>query len=154
MRTNRPKISDVARVAGVSTATVSRVLSNPDLVSSDTREAVQEAIRATGYRLNLAARNLRHRRTGSIVALVPNLANPFVSEILSGIAAVLGAAGYNLLVADTCRTSAQALIDYAEPSRAGSGSIGLLNSMTASSAASAASRLRPSMRCRLDRSCR
>lgn len=118
MRTNRPKISDVARVAGVSTATVSRVLSNPDLVSSDTREAVQEAIRATGYRLNLAARNLRHRRTGSIVALVPNLANPFFSEILSGIAAVLGEAGYNLLVADTCRTSAQALIDYAEPGRA------------------------------------
>ena len=86
MKQDRPKISDVARLAGVSTATVSRVISNPGLVSEDTRATVQEAIRASGYRLNQAARNLRHRRTGGIVALVPNLANPFFSQILSGIA--------------------------------------------------------------------
>ncbi len=118
MRQDRPKISDVARRAGVSTATVSRVLSNPDLVSEETRATVRAAIEATGYRLNQAARNLRHRRTGGIVALVPNLANPFFSQILSGIASVLGPAGYNLLIADTSTAGAERLLDYAEPSRA------------------------------------
>lgn len=118
MKQDRPKISDVARIAGVSTATVSRALSNPGLVSEDTRAAVQAAVEATGYRLNLAARNLRHRRTGGIVALVPNLANPFFAQILSGIASVLGPAGYNLLIADTSTAAADTLLDYAEPSRA------------------------------------
>lgn len=91
----------MARLAGVSTATVSRALSNPALVSEETRAAVDQAVQATGYRINHAARNLRHRRTGGIVALVPGLANPFFSQILSGIASVLAPAGYNLLVADT-----------------------------------------------------
>lgn len=118
MKQDRPKISDVARLAGVSTATVSRALSNPGMVSEDTRAAVQAAIQTTGYRLNHAARNLRHRRTGGIVALVPNLANPFFSQILSGIASVLGPAGYNLLIADTRTAGAETLLDYAEPSRA------------------------------------
>lgn len=118
MKHERPRISDVARLAGVSTATVSRALSNPDMVSEDTRAAVAEAIRSTGYRMNHAARNLRHRRTGGIVALVPGLANPFFAQILSGIAGVLGPAGYNLLVADTRTAEADRLADYAEPSRA------------------------------------
>ena len=118
MRHIRTKISDVARLAGVSTATVSRVLSNPAMVSADTRAAVQSAVAATGYRPNMAARNLRHRRTGGIVALVPDLANPFFSKILSGIASVLGPAGYNLLIADTRTSGAERLLDYAEPSRA------------------------------------
>lgn len=118
MKHERPKISDVARIAGVSTATVSRAISRPDRVSVETRAAVQAAIDSTGYRLNHAARNLRRRRTGGIVALVPNLANPFFSQILSGIASVLGPAGYNLLVADTETAGADSLLDYAEPSRA------------------------------------
>lgn len=118
MRNDRPRIRDVARLAGVSTATVSRVLSNPGVVSQETRASVQSAIEATGYRPNEAARNLRHRRTGGIVALVPNLANPFFAQILSGIASVLGPAGYNLLVADTRSEGAGRLLDYAEPSRA------------------------------------
>ena len=118
MKDGRPRISDVARLAGVSTATVSRALSNPDVVSEDTRAAVQAAITQTGYRLNHAARNLRHRRTGGIVALVPNLANPFFSQILYGIDSVLGPAGYNLLIADTSTNGAERLLDYAEPSRA------------------------------------
>lgn len=118
MQHQRPKIVDVARLAGVSTATVSRVLSNPDVVSAETRRSVEEAIRQTGYRLNHAARNLRHRRTGGVVALVPNLSNPFFSQILAGMAAVLAGAGYNLLIADTCAMGGETLLGYAEPSRA------------------------------------
>ncbi|OWJ77923.1 LacI family DNA-binding transcriptional regulator [Haematobacter genomosp. 1] len=118
MSRERPRIGDVARIAGVSTATVSRALSNPALVSAETRAAVMDAVEATGYRLNQAARNLRHRRTGAIVALVPNLANPFFSQILSGIASVLGPAGYNLLIVDTWTAGADRLRDCAEPSLA------------------------------------
>ncbi len=96
-----PRIRDVARVAGVSTATVSRALSKPDVVSADTLKTVLAAVAETGYTINHAARNLRQQRTMSVVALVPNLANPFFSRILAGMSAVLTQAGYNLLLVDT-----------------------------------------------------
>ncbi|MCL4113475.1 UNVERIFIED_CONTAM: hypothetical protein GTU68_062446, partial [Idotea baltica] len=95
------KIQDVARIAGVSTATVSRALSNPDLVAESTRQAVMDAVAESGYRINHTARNLRRQRSGSILALVPNLANPFFSQILAGLSSVLSSAGYGLLIADT-----------------------------------------------------
>ena len=101
MRGRSPKIVDVARVAGVSVATVSRALSTPEIVSAETRALVLAAVSETGYTINQAARNLRRRQTMSVVALVPNLSNPFFSQILSGIARVLAPAGYNLLVVDT-----------------------------------------------------
>ncbi len=94
-------IQDVARIAGVSTATVSRTLSTPGIVAETTRSIVMDAVRATGFRRNSLAANLRRQRTGSVIALVPNLANPFFSQILAGIASVLAASGYGLLVADT-----------------------------------------------------
>lgn len=97
----RVRLSDVARMAGVSTSTVSRVLSHPQMVAEETRLAVAEALRQTGYRINHAARNLRKGRTGSVVALVPNLGNPFFAKILDGMGRALAAAGYDLLVADT-----------------------------------------------------
>ncbi|WBU63507.1 LacI family DNA-binding transcriptional regulator [Paracoccus aerodenitrificans] len=96
-----PRIHDVARLAGVSSATVSRALSKPDMVSEATRQAVAEAVRETGYIVNVTARNLRQQQVGGVLALVPNLANPFFSEILSGIASTLRARGLNLLVLDT-----------------------------------------------------
>jgi len=101
MDLHTPRIRDVARVAGVSTATVSRALSKPEVVSPATLEAVLAAVKKTGYTINQAARNLRQRRTMGVVALVPNLANPFFSRILAGVSGVLASAGYNLLVVDT-----------------------------------------------------
>ncbi|MHA7775326.1 LacI family DNA-binding transcriptional regulator [Roseibium sp. M-1] len=95
------KIRDVAREAGVSTATVSRALSNPELLSESTRETVFAAIRATGYRVNRAARNLRTRQAGAVLVLVPNLGNPFFSQILAGISETLGESDSSVLVADT-----------------------------------------------------
>lgn len=95
-----PRVWDVARLAGVSTATVSRTLSNPALVSEATRLTVERAIRESAT-VNLAARNLRQNRTGGVLALVPSIANPFFSRILAGIGAVLRAEGLNLLIADT-----------------------------------------------------
>ncbi len=101
MRRKSANILDIARLAGVSTATVSRTLSNPAVVAETTRLNVMRAVHDTGYRVNRTARNLRRQRTGSILALVPNLANPFFSEILSGLASVMTPLGYGLLVADT-----------------------------------------------------
>ncbi len=114
------RLVDVARHAGVSSATVSRVLSRPEMVTETTRAAVMAAIAATGYRVNQAARNLRKQRTGAVVALVPNLGNPFFACILSGMGQELGAAGYDLLVSDTMGAGGRhrALRRFLDPSRA------------------------------------
>ncbi|SHG85373.1 LacI family DNA-binding transcriptional regulator [Cognatishimia maritima] len=101
MAPKNARIQDVAREAGVSTATVSRALSNPDMLTKSTREAVFQAIEKTGYRVNQAARNLRKQRAGAVLILVPNLANPFFSQILSGINSVLAESEYSVLIADS-----------------------------------------------------
>ena len=69
MTARPPSIRDVAQAAGVSTATVSRTLSSPDVVSEATRQSVFKAIRETGYTVNVAARNLRKRETGAVAVL-------------------------------------------------------------------------------------
>ncbi len=96
-----PRIQDVAHIAGVSTATVSRALNKPESVSEQTRAIVIEAVEKTGYRFNQTARNLRRRKTGAIVVLVPDLGNPFFSQILSGIEKTLSKSGFSVLIADT-----------------------------------------------------
>ncbi|MFY0594800.1 MAG: LacI family DNA-binding transcriptional regulator [Cognatishimia sp.] len=101
MAPKNARIQDVARVAGVSTATVSRALSNPDLLAKPTRDAVFEAIEQTGYRVNQAARNLRKQQSGAILILVPNLGNPFFSQILAGINSVLADSDFSVLIADS-----------------------------------------------------
>ncbi|WP_412050677.1 LacI family DNA-binding transcriptional regulator [Hoeflea sp. Naph1] len=120
MEIKAPRITDVARLAGVSTATVSRALSKPETVAESTRNAVLAAAEESGYRVNLSARNLRRQRTGTIVVLVPNLGNPFFSEILAGIELALAKAGFNMLVVDTrqVRTKPQLVSEYLHATRA------------------------------------
>lgn len=97
----RTRIADVAAAAGVSTATVSRALSNPDLVGEETRQRVLTAVTATGYRVNSAARDLRSRRARSILVLAPNLSNTFFSRIVAAIQDVAGAAGLTVQISDS-----------------------------------------------------
>lgn len=112
------RIQDVARVAGVSTATVSRALSHPDMLAEKTRTLVEEAIRETGYRVNPAARNLRKQRAGAIMVLVPNLGNPFFSHILAGISEVLAGSEYSILITDSSeRRQKGKLLDYFRDAR-------------------------------------
>ena len=113
------KIQDVAKVARVSTATVSRALSNPGLVTEATRDAVMEAIRATGYRVNRSARNLRTQRAGAVLVLVPNLGNPFFSRILSGISEGFAGSDISVLILDTNHLPSdhKGLVDYFLDSR-------------------------------------
>jgi len=94
-------IQDVARAARVSATTVSRVLTNPELVAEHTREAVHEAIELTGYRANQAARNLRMQRAAAVLVLVPNLGKPFYSGILAGLSEGFAGADYSVLITDT-----------------------------------------------------
>lgn len=118
MTRKTPRIQDVARIAGVSTATVSRALSNPDLLAKPTRDAVTEAIRETGYRVNHTARNLRKQRTGAVMILVPNLGNPFFSQILAGLTEVLANSAYSVLITDCSeRRHKGKLIEYFEDAR-------------------------------------
>lgn len=75
------RIKDVARVAGVSTATVSRVLSGSGPVGKELRNKVLETVAALGYRPNLAARRLRSSRTETIGLIVSDVRNPFFTSI-------------------------------------------------------------------------
>jgi LacI family transcriptional regulator, repressor for deo operon, udp, cdd, tsx, nupC, and nupG len=104
---SRPTIEDVARLAGISTATVSRTLHFPDRVSAPTRAKVDAAIRATGYTLNAAAQSLRQRRTNTVLVVVPNIGNVFFGEVLAGIETVASAAGLTLLIGDTASDPAR-----------------------------------------------
>ncbi len=120
MITRPPSIKDVARLAGVSTATVSRTLNNLSSVSPETRELVMAAAGEVGYRFNQVARNLRRRQSGAIAVLVPNLGNPFFSDILAGIESVMTQSSINVLVLDTYGLSAQSadIADYLSSHRA------------------------------------
>ncbi len=94
-------IKDVAKLAGVSTATVSRALAEPDKVAPRTRKRVEKAIKKTGYTTNSLASNFRRRRTRTLVVLVPDIANPFFSSIIQGIEDVALRQGYRILLGDT-----------------------------------------------------
>ncbi|MFM2106716.1 MAG: hypothetical protein RL338_1748 [Chloroflexota bacterium] len=94
-------VSDVARAAGVSTATVSRVLNSPGLVAEATRHRVLAAVGELGYLPNVAARRLAGAETGTLGLLLPELSGPFFSELLSGVEEAARAAGLHLLVAAT-----------------------------------------------------
>lgn len=96
-----PTIYQVAKRAGVSTATVSRVLSQPDVVTPSTRKKVMTAVRAMAYTPNSVASNLRRVRASKLLVTVPDLSNPFFSLILQGIEDAAYRGGYSVLVGDT-----------------------------------------------------
>ena len=96
-----PNIYEVAKRAGVSTATVSRVLSQPGVVAPDTRRRVMAAVERMGYTPNAAATNLRTLRTKKLVVTVPDISNPFFSLILQGIEETAQREGYAVLLGDT-----------------------------------------------------
>jgi DNA-binding LacI/PurR family transcriptional regulator len=94
-------VKDVAAQAGVSTATVSRVLSGKGGVRKELELRVREAIQSLEYRPNQAARRLRERKSKIIGVLVPDIQIPFFASIVVGIDKVLQQAGYLLLLGNT-----------------------------------------------------
>lgn len=101
----RPTLSDVARISGVSIATASRALSNPNLVAEDTRQSVRDAAESCGYTINLVARSLRMQRTNTILVLVPCIDNPFYPAIVSGAEEYAHDHGFSIILGFTAKTS-------------------------------------------------
>jgi LacI family transcriptional regulator len=96
-------IVDVARAAGVSYSTVSRVLNGYEFVKESTRERVLKAADDLGYVANLSARSLAGGRSQIIGVLVPGLDNGYIGEIVRGIDEELANAHYNLMMYTTHR---------------------------------------------------
>lgn len=92
-----PTIADVARRAGVSTGTVSNVLSGARYVRPETKARVEAALAELGFRPNKVARALSQRRTHTVAVVIPDVANPFFAELVSTIERALAASGYAVL---------------------------------------------------------
>ena len=95
-----PTVKEVARLAGVSTATVSRVMSGAGGVREELVRRVQRAAQKLGYRPNPAGRNLRSRSTRAIGMVFPDIENTFYASVIGGAEEVLQSAGYSLLLAN------------------------------------------------------
>lgn len=94
----RPTLPDVAKAAGVSPATVSRVLNGKDYVKESKRIAVTQAMEQLGYRPNQIAQSLRTQRTLTVGFVVPNFTNEIYAALAEGAAQVLEPTGRTLLV--------------------------------------------------------
>jgi LacI family transcriptional regulator len=94
-------MADVARVAGVSTSTVSHVVNGTRKVSEDTERAVREAIQTTGYTHDRIARSLATGKTRTIGLAMSAISNPYFAELAHAIEREAAQAGYSLLLADT-----------------------------------------------------
>jgi LacI family transcriptional regulator len=111
----RVTIKDVARAAGVSPATVSRVLNDTVPVDEETRARVLKAAESLRYVPNAAARSLITTRTGTIGVLIPDLQGPFNVDVMRGLDAGAQRRGFDLLVssanggADTARDALRAM---------------------------------------------
>ncbi len=93
-------IQDVARLAGVSTATVSRVLNSYAHVSPQVSARVLSAIDRLGYEPNHMAKSLRTLKTSRLIVTVPDIANVFFSNVIRGVEEAAFAAGYTVLLGD------------------------------------------------------
>jgi LacI family transcriptional regulator, galactose operon repressor len=102
-----PSIYEVARAAGISVATVSRVLNDKGPVRAETRQRVLDAVERLGYVPHSAARSLSTRRTMSIGVLLPDMHGAFFGEIVRGIDLAARAAGYHLLVSGSHSDAAE-----------------------------------------------
>ena len=94
-------IKDVAREAGVSIATVSRVLNDIDVVNEDTKKKVLDAIKKLGYRPNIVARSLKTQRTKTIGILIPDISNQLYPEIVRGAEDVSNIYDYNIILGNS-----------------------------------------------------
>jgi LacI family transcriptional regulator len=94
-------MADVARAAGVSTATVSHVVNGTRVVREETRKLVLDAIEATGYSPNTLARSLATASTRSIAVVMSAIRNPYFGQVLQGIESEAARQDYTLLLAES-----------------------------------------------------
>lgn len=104
MKHKRPTMQDVARLAGVSQPTVSRVLNPGEVsaqISDETTERVLEAVKKLGYRPNVVARSLRTRRTQTVALLIADLANGFYHPIARAVQDIAHQHDYEILISNS-----------------------------------------------------
>ncbi|WP_291581397.1 LacI family DNA-binding transcriptional regulator [Clostridium sp. UBA6640] len=94
-------IKDVAKEAGVSIATVSRVLNGINVVNEDTKRKVLDAIDKLGYRPNILARSLKTHRSSTIGIIIPDIANSLFPEVVRGAEDVANIYNYNIMLCNT-----------------------------------------------------
>jgi len=94
-------IKEVAKLAGVSIATVSRCINNPEKVTEKTRLKVQEAIVQTGYSPNTLAQSFRRGRTNLIMVVLPSVGDPFFTAVMRGIRTAAKSKGYSVVIEET-----------------------------------------------------
>lgn len=98
---SQPKLGDVAKLAGVSPTTVSRVLNNRGYLSEATRKKVHAAMHELGYRPNAIARTLKGQRSQTIGLIFPTVANPFYAELVYRLESLLADAGYRVILCNS-----------------------------------------------------
>lgn len=102
-------ITEIAKLAGVSIATVSRCINTPDQVREKTREKIQKIISETGYSVNTLAQNLRRGKTNVIMVVLPTIGDPFIADVMNGMRIAAKDSGYALMInvgeADTMSAS-------------------------------------------------
>jgi len=100
-------ISDVARLAGVSTATVSHTINSTRYVSSETKEKVYKAISELGYTPDASARSFRTGKKKTVGFIVPDISNKFFGTMIESVENYLSAHGYHLIIANTKEDAAR-----------------------------------------------
>lgn len=111
-------LADVARMAGVVAMTASRAINQSGYVSAEVRRRVSEAVEKLNYRPNMVARQLRVRHLNAIGILLPDIANPFSTELVNGVRQVFDEAGYTTFIATTSgsiqqeQASLRAFVDH------------------------------------------
>ncbi|KIS45924.1 MULTISPECIES: DNA-binding transcriptional regulator CytR [Kosakonia] len=100
-------MKDVAMKAKVSTATVSRALMNPEKVSQTTRNRVEQAAMEVGYLPQSMGRNVKRNESRTLLVIVPDICDPFFSEIIRGIEVTAAEHGYLVLIGDCAHQNQQ-----------------------------------------------
>lgn len=98
---NNPRLVDLARVSGLSTATVSRALRGMDNVRPETTALIKKAAEALGYEGNDIARSLRTQKTSNLAIIVPSIVNPFFLMLINEVESYATSQGYNLFLCDS-----------------------------------------------------
>lgn len=93
-----PTIKDVAKLAGVSTASVSRVLNSKGYVSTETRKKIEDAIKLLDYEPNEVARSLTVKKSKTIALFIPDITNPFFSTLAKGVEDYANFRGFTLIL--------------------------------------------------------